>query len=186
MVVNVQLIQEPQLEHDRPCQVGGGCYRRRCSRSMQRAFGLAEGAPCFFDHTAFGMRPVDVGVAFFHIVSVADARVIKQLLSKPVAYFERQIERRQRGASAGRINDLLHDSDDDDHDGHDGDYGDDDCMQIWCRRGCRRGHGGARGRGCASSVIASKLLDGTSLADLGKQNMLTGGGIGPKATHRLS
>lgn len=96
---------------------------------MQRAFGLAEGAPCFFDHTAFGMRPVDMGVAF-HIVSVADVRVLKQLLSKPVAYFERQIERRQRGASAGRINDLLHISDDDDHDGHDGDYGDDDCMSM--------------------------------------------------------
>ena len=58
---------------------------------MQRAFGLAEGAPCFFDHTALGMRPVDMGVAF-HIVSVADARVIKQLLSQPVAYLERHIE----------------------------------------------------------------------------------------------
>ena len=134
---------------------------------MQRAFGLAEGAPCLFDHTAFGMRPVDMGVAFFHIVSVTDARVIKQLLSKPVAYFERQIERRQRGASAGRINDLLHDSNDDDHDGHDGDYGDDDCMQIWCRRGrgCRRGHGCARGRGCfrASSSRASSSTARASL-----------------------
>jgi len=106
-------------------------------QQMQRAFGLAEGAPCFFDHTAFGMRPVDMGVAF-HIVSVADVRVLKQLLSKPVAYFERQIERRQRGANAGRINDLLRISDDDDHDGHDGDYGDDDCMsraQHWRNEG---------------------------------------------------
>ena len=38
----------------------------------------------------------------------------------------------------------------------------------------------------SSVIFASKLLDGTSLADLGKQNMLTGGGIGPKATHHLS